>query len=119
MFRYIRGALDVLQPWPVTLSQAIEAAKRKAFVILNGTLSRTDRVGMGAGRDRPYCSGKHRCHGVNVQGIADPRGRRSPTQGHRTPRWSPRSGRPGRRPQFGVLHGLPATWAGCWSRAAE
>jgi hypothetical protein len=30
---------------------------------------------MGSGRDRPYFSGKHKCHGVNVQVIADPAGR--------------------------------------------
>jgi hypothetical protein len=34
-----------------------------------------DRIGMGCGRDRPYFSGKHKCHGVNVQVIADPAGR--------------------------------------------
>jgi hypothetical protein len=38
----------------VTLSQAIEAA-RKAFVILDGTLLRIEQVDMSAGRDRPYC----------------------------------------------------------------
>lgn len=50
VFRYIREALDVLAVLAVTLSQAIEAARRKAFVILDGTLLRIDRVGMGAGR---------------------------------------------------------------------
>lgn len=49
-----------------TLAQAIEVARCKAFVILGGTLLRIDRVGMAGGRDRPYCSGKHTCHGVNV-----------------------------------------------------
>ena len=53
----------------------IEAARRKAFVILDGTLLHIDRVGMAGGRDRPYYSGKHKCHGVNVQVIADPAGR--------------------------------------------
>jgi hypothetical protein len=75
VFRYIREALAVLAALAVTLHQAIEAARRKAFVILDGTLLRIDRVGMGAGRDRPYYSGKHKCHGVNVQVIADPAGR--------------------------------------------
>ncbi|MDT7700315.1 MAG: hypothetical protein QOJ30_2640, partial [Pseudonocardiales bacterium] len=32
-------------------------------------------VGMASSRDRPYYSGKHKCHGVNVQVIADPAGR--------------------------------------------
>jgi hypothetical protein len=30
---------------------------------------------MASGRDRPYYSGKHKAHGVNVQVIADPAGR--------------------------------------------
>ena len=75
VFRYIREALDVLAALAITLHQAIEAARRKAFVILDGTLVRIDRVGMGAGRDRPYYSGKHKCHGMNVQVLADPAGR--------------------------------------------
>ena len=75
VFRYIREALDVLAALAVPLQQAIEAARRKAFVILDGTLLRIDRVGMAGGRDRPYYSGKHKCHGVNVQVIADPAGR--------------------------------------------
>ena len=75
VFRYIREALDVLAALAVTLRQAIEAARRKAFVILDGTLLRIDRVGMVGGRDRPYHSGKHKCHGVNVQVIAHPAGR--------------------------------------------
>ena len=75
MFRYIREALDVLAALAPTLEQAIDVARRKAFVILDGTLLRIDRVGMGAGRDRPYYSGKHKCHGVNVQVLADPAGR--------------------------------------------
>jgi len=44
-------------------------------VILDGTVLRIDRVGMTGGRDRPYYSGKHKAHGVNVQVIADPAGR--------------------------------------------
>jgi DDE superfamily endonuclease len=30
---------------------------------------------MTGGRDRPYYSGKHKCHGLNVQVLADPAGR--------------------------------------------
>ncbi len=33
--------------------EAIETALRKAFVVLDGTLLRIDRVGMASGRDRP------------------------------------------------------------------
>jgi hypothetical protein len=58
-----------------TLHEAIDVARRKAFVTLDGTLLRIDRVAMASGRDRPYYSGKHKAHGVNVQVIADPAGR--------------------------------------------
>ena len=30
---------------------------------------------MAGGRNRPYYSGKHKCHGLNVQVLADPAGR--------------------------------------------
>jgi DDE superfamily endonuclease len=43
-------------------------------VTLDGTLLRIDQVAMTSGRARPYYSGKHKCHGVNVQVIADPAG---------------------------------------------
>jgi hypothetical protein len=58
-----------------TLAQAIEVASRKAFVILDGTLLRIDRVGMASGHDQAFYSGKHKAHGLNVQVIADPIGR--------------------------------------------
>jgi hypothetical protein len=41
------------------------------WVILDGTLIPIDRVA----EDRPYYSGKHKRHGVNVQVLADTRGR--------------------------------------------
>lgn len=75
VYRYIREALDLLAAMAPTLEQAIEVASRKAFVILDGTLLRIDRVGMASGRDRAYYSGKHKAHGLNVQVIADPVGR--------------------------------------------
>ncbi len=74
-FRYVREAVDALAAAAPTLEQAIETALGKAFVILDGTLLRMDRVGMALRRDRPYYSGKWKCHGVNVQVIADPMGR--------------------------------------------
>src|SRR3954454_12337317 len=58
-----------------TLNQALDVARRKAFVILDGTLLSLDRVGMASGYDRGFFSGKHTRHGVNVQVIADPAGR--------------------------------------------
>jgi DDE superfamily endonuclease len=75
VFRYIREALDVLAALAPPLQQAMAVAAGKAFVILDGTLLPIDRVGMGAGRDRPYYSGKHKRHGMNVQVLTDPAGR--------------------------------------------
>lgn len=75
VYRYVREALALLAAMAPTLDQAIEVARSKAFVILDGTVLRIDRVGMASGRDRPYYSGKHKAHGVNVQVIADPAGR--------------------------------------------
>lgn len=40
-------------------------------MILDGTLLPIDRIAA----DRPFCSGKHKKHGMNVQVIADPQGR--------------------------------------------
>jgi hypothetical protein len=54
VFRYLREALEVLAALAPTLEEAIEVAARKAFVIVDGTLLRIERVGMGSGRDRPY-----------------------------------------------------------------
>jgi hypothetical protein len=75
VYRYVREAITLLAAMAPTLQQAIEVATRKAFVILDGTLLRIDRVAMSSGRDRAFYSGKHKCHGVNVQVIADPAGR--------------------------------------------
>ena len=66
------GLLAAVAP---TLDQAIAVAVGKAYVILDGTLLRIDRVGMASGADRGFYSGKQKCHGVNVQVIADPIGR--------------------------------------------
>jgi hypothetical protein len=50
----------------------LQAAKLDglAYLVLDGTLIVTDRVRA----DRPYYSGKHRVHGMNVQVIAGPDG---------------------------------------------
>ena len=75
VYRCIREALDLLAAMAPTLEQAIDLARGKAFVILDGTLLRIDRVGMASGYDRAFYSGKHKAHGLNVQVIADPVGR--------------------------------------------
>jgi len=75
VYRYVREALELLASMAPTLEQAIAVAARKAFVILDGTLLRIDRVGMAGDYNRGFYPGKHKCHGLNVQVIADPIGR--------------------------------------------
>ena len=66
VYRYLREALELLAAMAPTLAEAIVVAAGKAYVILDGTLLRIDRVGMASGRDRPYYSGKHKVHGLNA-----------------------------------------------------
>ena len=75
VYRYVREALGLLAAMAPTMQQAIAVAAGKAFVILDGTLLRVDRVGMASDYNRGFYSGKHKCHGLNVQVIADPIGR--------------------------------------------
>ncbi|MFI5635545.1 transposase family protein [Streptomyces sp. NPDC051664] len=70
VYRYVREAVDILAALAPTLADAVRTAKTKAFVILDGTLLSIDRIAA----DRPYYSGKHKRHGMNVQVIADPFG---------------------------------------------
>jgi hypothetical protein len=51
VYRYVREALDLLAAMAPTLQQAMEVARGKAYVVLDGTLLRIDRVGMTGGRD--------------------------------------------------------------------
>ncbi|WP_329094730.1 transposase family protein [Streptomyces sp. NBC_01439] len=71
VYRYIREAVEVLAALAPTLAEAMETARRKAFVILEGTLLPIDRTAA----DTPYYSGKHKRHGMNVQVLTDPFGR--------------------------------------------
>jgi hypothetical protein len=93
-YRYLREALNVLAALAPTLEQAIQVAAKKAYVTLDGTLLRIDRVAMAPKRDRPYFSGKHKAHGVNVQvtrrsrrpvDLGFPRAARSPPRCRRRP----------------------------------
>jgi hypothetical protein len=70
-YRYIAEAVDVLAALAPDLAAAVKTAARKAFVILDGTLLPIDRIAA----DRPFYSGKHKKHGMNVQVIAGPHGR--------------------------------------------
>ncbi|MGW3956178.1 transposase family protein [Streptomyces sp. NPDC004752] len=69
--RYVAEAVEILAALAPGLATAVRAAARKAFVIPDGTLLPIDRIAA----DRPYYSGKHKKHGMNVQVIADPFGR--------------------------------------------
>ncbi len=69
--RYIREAVDLLASLAPTLEQAMTTVRKKAYVILDGTVLPIDRIAA----DRPYYSGKKKHHGMNVQVLADPAGR--------------------------------------------
>ncbi|MGW1848729.1 transposase family protein [Streptomyces sp. NPDC001966] len=68
---YIRKAVDLLAALAPTLDQAIATVRKKAYVILHGTVLPIDRIAA----DGPYYSGKKKHHGMNVQVLADPAGR--------------------------------------------
>ncbi|WP_031002124.1 IS5 family transposase [Streptomyces sp. NRRL F-5727] len=70
-YRYIAEAVEVLAALAPSLAGAARTASAKAFVLLDGTLLPTDRIAA----DRPFYSGKHKKHGMNVQILADPAGR--------------------------------------------
>ncbi|MEV4591293.1 transposase family protein, partial [Streptomyces chartreusis] len=69
-YRYVTEAVDLLADLAPTLADAIRTASTKAFVILDGTLLPIDRIAA----DRPFYSGKHKKHGMNVQVLTDPFG---------------------------------------------
>ncbi|MFF4764692.1 IS5 family transposase [Streptomyces sp. NPDC001292] len=71
VYRYITEAVELLAALAPTLAEAVKAASMRAFVILDGTLLPIDRIAA----DRPFYSGKHKKHGMNVQVLADPAGR--------------------------------------------
>lgn len=70
-WRYIREAVDLLAALADDVHAAVERASRLAYTILDGTLIPIDRLA----DERPYYSGKHKQHGMNVQLLADPVGR--------------------------------------------
>ncbi|NYV73517.1 transposase [Streptomyces sp. UH6] len=70
-YRYIREAVDLLAALAPTPEQAMETVRKKAYVILDGTVLPIDRIAA----DRPYYSGKKKHHEMNVQVLADPAGR--------------------------------------------
>jgi hypothetical protein len=84
-YRYITEAVEVLSALAPTLKEAVQTASMKAFAILDGTLLPTDRIAA----DQPSYSGKHKRHGMNVQGHRRSR-RPTPVGLARTSRRRPR-----------------------------
>ena len=70
-WRYVRKAVDLLAAAADDLATAMDRIRKLAYAILDGTLIPMDRVA----DQKPYYSGKHKRHGVNVQVIADAAGR--------------------------------------------
>ena len=70
-WRYVQEAIALLAHAADDLDTAMQRIRRLAYAILDGTLIPIDRVA----DQKPYYSGKHKRHGVNVQVIADAAGR--------------------------------------------
>jgi hypothetical protein len=71
-WRYVNETVELLAARAPKLGKAVRDAKKAghAYVILDGTLIPIDRVAA----DRPFYSGKHKRHGMNLQVIAGPAG---------------------------------------------
>jgi hypothetical protein len=71
-WRYVNETVALLAARAPKLRTAIrDATKAKhAYAVLDGTLIPIDRVAA----DRPFYSGKHRRHGMNLQVLASPEG---------------------------------------------
>lgn len=71
-WRYARQTITLLAARAPKLPAALAAAKKAghAFAVIDATLIPIDRVAA----DRPFCSGKHRRHGMNLQVISSPAG---------------------------------------------
>ena len=71
-WRYVRETVALLAARSPKLRRALAAAKDAghAYLVIDGTLIPIDRVAA----DRPFYSGKHRRHGMNLQVIASPGG---------------------------------------------
>ena len=70
-WRYVQEAIALLSAAADDLDTAMQRVRSLAYAILDGTLIPVDRVA----DQKPYYSGKHKRHGVNVQVIADAVGR--------------------------------------------
>jgi DDE superfamily endonuclease/Helix-turn-helix of DDE superfamily endonuclease len=71
-WRYVTETVRLLAARSPRLAPALRAAAKAghAFVVIDGTLIAIDRVA----KDRPFYSGKHKKHGMNLQVISAPDG---------------------------------------------
>ena len=71
-WRYVTETVALLAARSPRLRQALRDARKAghAYLVIDGTLIPIDRVAA----DRPFYSGKHRKHGMNLQVIASPDG---------------------------------------------
>jgi hypothetical protein len=71
-WRYVTETVGLLAARSPKLRKALADARQAghAYVVIDGTLIPIDRVAA----DRPFYSGKHRRHGMNLQVIASPDG---------------------------------------------
>jgi DDE superfamily endonuclease len=71
-WRYVTETVGLLAARSPKLRRAMANAKKtgNGYVVIDGTLLPIDRVTA----DRPFYSGKHRRHGMNLQVIASPDG---------------------------------------------
>ena len=71
-WRYVNETVALLAARAPKLRTAVRDAERAgyAYVVVDGTLIPIDRVAA----DRPFYSGKHKKHGMNLQVIASPAG---------------------------------------------
>ncbi len=79
-YRYITEAVETLAALAPSLAEAVRTASSKAFVLLDGALLPTGRTVA----DRPFCSGKHKEHGMNPRTRSRPR-LRGPARPKRPP----------------------------------
>ena len=96
-WRYVNEMVELLAARAPKLRTAVRDATKAgyAYVVLDGTLIPVDRVAA----DRPFYSGKHKRHGMNVQVIAA--------------RTAPSSGCPGRCRARCTIRRLSGSGA-CW-----
>ncbi|SNR56872.1 Helix-turn-helix of DDE superfamily endonuclease [Actinomadura mexicana] len=71
-WRYVNETVTLLSARSPKLSRALAKAKKDGllYLVMDGTLIPIDRVKA----DRPFYSGKHKKHGVNLQVLASPDG---------------------------------------------